>query len=490
MDSSPQNWLGFSLSNHSHSNLPSDSSPLSLFHAFTSPSQGSVVDAVAPEKDATDLSIFTGGPKLEDFLGCSTATPGAAPPLSHFSNESPATVTTTVSSQLPDHHPDVYDSELKTIAASFLRGFSTEQQTQPQNQHVTPADPPPKKAVDTFGQRTSIYRGVTRHRWTGRYEAHLWDNSCRREGQSRKGRQGGYDKEEKAARAYDLAALKYWGPTTTTNFPVCNYEKELEEMKNMTRQEFVASLRRKSSGFSRGASIYRGVTRHHQHGRWQARIGRVAGNKDLYLGTFSTQEEAAEAYDIAAIKFRGLNAVTNFDMSRYDVKSIANSNLPIGGMSGKSKNSSDSAASDSKSIDGSDRRSDDRDHSSASSITFASQPTSSSLSFAIPIKQDPSDYWSFLGYQNSSFSNNAKNPNVEPHLIQSSTNVSAFHSNTSPFNMDYSVTSSNSGNESSNGFFNGGYIQQQNNATSIPYATPIALSGAAELTSVLTEVLC
>lgn len=29
-----------------------------------------------------------------------------------------------------------------------------------------------------------------RHRWTGRYEAHLWDNSCRREGQTRKGRQG------------------------------------------------------------------------------------------------------------------------------------------------------------------------------------------------------------------------------------------------------------------------------------------------------------
>ena len=29
-----------------------------------------------------------------------------------------------------------------------------------------------------------------RHRWTGRYEAHLWDNSCRREGQARKGRQG------------------------------------------------------------------------------------------------------------------------------------------------------------------------------------------------------------------------------------------------------------------------------------------------------------
>ncbi|CAL9079347.1 unnamed protein product [Musa textilis] len=190
----------------------------------------------------------------------------------------------------------------------------------------------PRKSMDNFGQRTSIYRGVTRHRWTGRYEAHLWDNSCRREGQSRKGKQGGYDKEEKAARAYDLAALKYWGASTTTNFPISNYKKEVEEMKHMTRQEYVASLRRKSSGFSRGASMYRGVTRHHQHGRWQARIGRVAGNKDLYLGTFSTQEEAAEAYDIAALKFRGVNAVTNFDMSRYDVKAILKSStLPVGG---------------------------------------------------------------------------------------------------------------------------------------------------------------
>ncbi|KAE8727883.1 AP2-like ethylene-responsive transcription factor ANT [Hibiscus syriacus] len=188
-----------------------------------------------------------------------------------------------------------------------------------------------RKSIDTFGQRTSQYRGVTRHRWTGRYEAHLWDNSCKKEGQTRKGRQGGYDMEEKAARAYDLAALKYWGPSTHINFSLGSYREELQEMKNMNCQEYVAHLRRKSSGFSRGASMFRGVTRHHQHGRWQARIGRVAGNKDLYLGTFSTQEEAAEAYDIAAIKFRGVNAVTNFEITKYDVERIMASNTLLAG---------------------------------------------------------------------------------------------------------------------------------------------------------------
>lgn len=37
----------------------------------------------------------------------------------------------------------------------------------------------------------------------------------------------------------------------------------------------------------------------------------------MYLGGFDSEEQAALAYDIAAIKCRGAAAITNFDMANY-----------------------------------------------------------------------------------------------------------------------------------------------------------------------------
>ncbi|KAL2923575.1 hypothetical protein RDABS01_015066 [Bienertia sinuspersici] len=135
-----------------------------------------------------------------------------------------------------------------------------------------------KMPPSTAGKRSSIYRGVTRHRWTGRYEAHLWDKSTWNQNQNKKGKQGAYDDEEAAARAYDLAALKYWGPGTLINFPVTDYSRDLDEMQNVSREEYLASLRRKSSGFSRGIAKYRALS----SGRWEPSLGRATATEYLH----------------------------------------------------------------------------------------------------------------------------------------------------------------------------------------------------------------
>ncbi|XP_028127574.1 ethylene-responsive transcription factor WRI1-like, partial [Camellia sinensis] len=152
-------------------------------------------------------------------------------------------------------HPPVVVKSVKRHKRESC-AFVIGEQPQPQPGQVFPS------TTTTGLKRSSRFRGVSRHRWTGRFEAHLWDKGSWNATQRKKGKQvylGAYNVEETAARAYDLAAIKYWGPTTFTNFSVSDYEIEMEIMQNVTKEEYLASLRRKSSGFSRGVSKYRGV---------------------------------------------------------------------------------------------------------------------------------------------------------------------------------------------------------------------------------------
>merc|ERR1719181_2658403 len=83
-------------------------------------------------------------------------------------------------------------------------------------------------------------------------------------------------------------------------------------------EDLVKELRRSGKVITLGTNEFRGVTYAKKSDRRQAQIsGLLEPKKQTHLGMFETGEEAAEAFDRAAIILRGRDAITNFNLDEY-----------------------------------------------------------------------------------------------------------------------------------------------------------------------------
>ena len=102
------------------------------------------------------------------------------------------------------------------------------------------------------------------------------------------------------------------------NIPEESEENEESQNHDSLNSEKMSELIQKNKK-PRG-SRYRGVSKNGT--QWQVLI--MVNKKKRYLGSFSSEEEAARAYDKVALQHHGIKAKTNYEYTKEEIKKIMN----------------------------------------------------------------------------------------------------------------------------------------------------------------------